>query len=290
MPDTPDAPYPHDFGFQSSDQAGQYPRAYGRYDAPEANIYTQGDYATPNQAFPQEQPSIYPDYSLQQPQQIAPGQVRSYHGFDPNAQAAAWNWTQSVDFTDFTTQYEPQGELIQELHNRKDPTNEFSVPLPVNSLPPPPRPLPPAMKRKSEPELYSAIQPSTHEQQNPSKRRVVSRASSTASQASPAPTILADAQPSPMASTAIVQAALDSTNQSSSQGNSEAQQRRDASKGTGPQGRVIDVSEPRRVAESSGDGDMLPAGKVFPIQIGSALFRLSGASLSSDGTQYDIRL
>ena len=33
---------------------------------------------------------------------------------------------------------------------------------------------------------------------------------------------------------------------------------------------------------------VLPAGKVFPIQIGSELFRLSGASISSDG-QY-IRL
>jgi len=46
---------------------------------------------------------------------------------------------------------------------------------------------------------------------------------------------------------------------------------------------VIDVSKPRKVVEMSGGSDTLPAGKVFPIQIGSELFRLSGASISSDG-------
>jgi hypothetical protein len=37
------------------------------------------------------------------------------------------------------------------------------------------------------------------------------------------------------------------------------------------------------VPESPGGLDILPAGKVFPIQIGSELFRLSGASIASDG-------
>lgn len=32
--------------------------------------------------------------------------------------------------------------------------------------------------------------------------------------------------------------------------------------------------------------DVLPHEKVFPIQIGSELFRLSGASISSDGMSY----
>ena len=44
----------------------------------------------------------------------------------------------------------------------------------------------------------------------------------------------------------------------------------------------------RRIAEIPKFSSVLPAGKVFPIQIGSELFRLSGASISSDG-QY-IRL
>jgi len=44
----------------------------------------------------------------------------------------------------------------------------------------------------------------------------------------------------------------------------------------------------RRIAGLPNFTTVLPAGRVFPIQIGSELFRLSGASISSDG-QY-IRL
>lgn len=77
-------------------------------------------------------------------------------------------------------------------------------------------------------------------------------------------------------------AALESTPQS----NNETQKRRESNKGNGAQGRVADVSTTRRVVESHGAAEMLPSGKVFPIQIGSELFRLSGASISSDGEHY----
>lgn len=43
-------------------------------------------------------------------------------------------------------------------------------------------------------------------------------------------------------------------------------------------------TENRRVVEMAAhSSNMLPAGQVFPIQIGSDIFRLSGASISSDG-------
>ncbi|KAF2621689.1 hypothetical protein BU25DRAFT_379152 [Macroventuria anomochaeta] len=290
MPDPPDASNPRDFVPQSFDQAASYPpQAYGRYDAPEGNAYGPGGYATPNEAFLQGSPLIYPNQSPQQPQQIAPGAVPSHYSFDPYAQAA-WDWSQLANFTQLPTPYEPQGELIQELRDCKNPANDFSNPLLVNPLSPPPRPLPqrpavsPKMKRKSDalPELQTMLQQSANEQQNHSKRRAVSRASSTTSQ-SPAPTVLADAQPSPIANVAPIAA---SASQSSIQGNGEAQRRKNASMGTGPQGREVDVSEPRRIVESSGSGDMLPAGRVFPIQIGSVLFSLSGASLCSDAPSY----
>jgi hypothetical protein len=71
--------------------------------------------------------------------------------------------------------------------------------------------------------------------------------------------------------------------ENASQPNSETHKRKEPSKGTGPQGRVIDVSAPRRIAETRAGAEVLPSGKVFPIQIGSELFRLSGASISSDG-------
>lgn len=268
----------------STDQASSYPaRAYVRYDAPEGNAYAQGGYATQNQAIPQD-PSLIYNQSSQQPQQVTPSPFPGYYSFDPYAQVA-WDWAQSSEFAQLPASYEPQGELIEELRDRKDPTDDFSSPLLVNPLAPPPRPLPqrpaesPKMKRKSDAEAQAIGQQGASEQHISTKRRAVSRASSTASQ-SPAPTVLADAQPSPIANVAQIPA---SANQSSIQGSGEAQWRKNAGKGTGPQGREIDVSEPRRVVESAGSGDMLPAGRVFPIQIGSALFRLSGASLCSDG-------
>jgi hypothetical protein len=51
-----------------------------------------------------------------------------------------------------------------------------------------------------------------------------------------------------------------------------------------PKLKQSDSSEARRVVEMAPHlTTVLPAGKVFPIQIGSELFRLSGASISSDG-------
>jgi hypothetical protein len=52
---------------------------------------------------------------------------------------------------------------------------------------------------------------------------------------------------------------------------------------TGPAGRVRTIPD-----VNVSIGAVLPAGKVFPIQIGSELFRLSGASISSDG-QFNLK-
>lgn len=286
MPD-PSKSISRDPEAQSSDQASSPypPQLYGRYNAPEGNAYAQRGYATPNSEFPQNTPLIYPDQIPQHSQPGGPSQFPAVHSFDPYAEVA-WDWSHLLDFTQLPTPYEPQGELIKELHERKSPANGFNSPFFASPLAPPPRRLSqksfasPKMKRKSDAELHAMSQQGASEQQTSSKRRAVSRASSAASQ-SPAPTVLADAQPSPMIANPAQIAAL--ANQSSIQGISGEQRRMNAGKGTGPQGRETDVPESRRVAESSGSGDMLPAGRVFPIQIGSALFRLSGASLCSDG-------
>jgi hypothetical protein len=262
--------------------------------------------------------------SLQHPQQLY-----SHYDADHNANAPGasdnpipaqlhppqaplgWDWANSIDFSDFTNQYEPQGELLGELQHTVT-ANDFSVPLPVpavdsvyqapyvpetstpnqpnvqNPLSPPPKPpsrpvVQTGMKRKADSEPDSAVSQTTNgaleDQQHLSKRPNQSRQSSAASLSSPIVTEPADARQSPVA-----QAATHAPTDPASQGNTELSKKKEQSKGTGPQGRVIDVSKPRRVVESPGRSDtMLPAGKVFPIQIGSELFRLSGASLSSDG-------
>ncbi|KAF1364519.1 hypothetical protein EJ07DRAFT_172541 [Lizonia empirigonia] len=256
MPDPANASFRRDSVPRSSDQASQYPaQAYGRYDAPEGNAYAPGGYATPSQAFPQDVPLTYPDRSPQLPQQTLPGPLASYHGFDPYAQAT-WDWTQPAGFTDFAaSQAQPQGDVLAEPHGRKNSADEFSIPPAMNPLSAPPRPLPqrpaisPAMKRKSDAETQPSAQPFPNEHQNPSKRRAVSHASSTASQSSPVLAVLADAQPSPVVATNV---AKTPANQLGVEGNGEALWRKGVGKGTGPQGKETDVSEPRIVVEASG--------------------------------------
>jgi hypothetical protein len=302
-----------DVGFPTSDQAGgasqQHPQQlYGHYDA-EHNANAPGASENPLPAHLHDAEMRYQAFDVH-PQQPVPGQFSGY-GFPPQA-PLGWDWTNSIDFSEFTNQYEPQGELVGELQHAVT-TNDFSIPLPVaavdsaypvpyaskattpnltnaqNPLSPPPKPpsrpvVQTGMKRKAESEPDSAVSQTASSaaegHQHHSKRPNKSRQSSAASLSSPIVTEPADARQSPMAQTIVAQASTEPA----PQGNTEQPKRKEQSKGTGPQGRVIDVSTPRRVQESPiSSGSMLPAGKVFPIQIGSELFRLSGASISSDG-------
>jgi hypothetical protein len=303
-----------DFAFQTSDQAGGAsqpypPQSYNSYNADQDASAAE----TASQAQVYDASAAYRDYVAQQ-HQVAPGQFPAFN-FSSSA-PAGWDWTSSLDFADFTTHYEPQGELAQEFQSQTNPTNDFSIPLPVTTAdsaypafqqppsasstpnatqaqiplsppPPPPRPqqqqqqkqqrpaIQTGMKRKLDSEPSSAVsQTGATAAENPAKRPNKSRQSSDASATSPTiPTARAAAPPAPS----------EAGPQSASRENTQIERRKEQSKGTGPQGRVIDVSTPRKIQDSPEGLDMLPAGKVFPIQIGSELFRLSGASLSSDG-------
>jgi hypothetical protein len=312
MTDPSQASSRRDNRFPTSDQAGgvslQHPQQlYGHYDA-DHNANAPGASDNPIPAQLHDATVRYQGFDAHH-QQPMPGQFSGYD-FPPQA-PLGWDWTNSIDFSDFTNQYEPQGELLGELQHTVT-ANDFSIPLPVtavdsvyqapyvpkastpnqsnaqNPLSPPPKPpsrpvVQTGVKRKADSEPDSAVsQPpngALEDQQHLSKRQNKSRQSSAASLSSPIVTEPADARQSPVA-----QAATQAPAEPALQGNTELSKKKEQSKGTGPQGRVIDVSKPRRVVESPGRSDtMLPAGKVFPIQIGSELFRLSGASLSSDG-------
>ncbi|KAF2642162.1 hypothetical protein P280DRAFT_396963 [Massarina eburnea CBS 473.64] len=237
------------------------------------------------------------------PPQGHPGQYPSY-GFGPGG-VLTWDWGNSIEFPDYSSRYEPQGELAQELHDPNIPADDFSIPLPVtiaetvyspqpypsapptiiqNPLSPPPKP----PRRPSIPTGMTAKRKAESEQR-PAKRPNTSRTSSSASIASPVVTAATASEshpPASMAASAPAPAATETATQTGANTTAEAQRRKEPSKGTGPQGRVIDVSRPRRVVESMAGQPILPAGKVFPIQIGSELFRLSGASISSDAPSY----
>ncbi|KAF2194494.1 hypothetical protein K469DRAFT_686519 [Zopfia rhizophila CBS 207.26] len=325
MPDQSGRSTSRDFAFQSTDQAFAHslggakpststaygPNSHDRYDA-ERTTNAANASSSANQTPAQEVALRFPGHNQQQSslQSQAPGQFPTY-GFSPGG-PLVWDWNDSIEFPGFTNQYEPQGELVQELQNQSLPNSDFSIPLPVTNpdtiyqspqhiqsshsttaqsrLSPPKPPQRPAvqtgMKRKAESEPNSAVSQAVSvstELQQPSAKRVnKSRSSSSASATSPAVATASEARRASMTQTSSAVAVTEAAPQSNSNSNTEVQKRKEPGKGTGPQGRVIDVSKPRRVVESPGGADILPAGKVFPIQIGSELFRLSGASISSD--------
>lgn len=346
MPDQPSHPTSRNFAFQTADQAYSHPQ-HGGDGAPQPAYSTQqpleryeveqgagarGVLATPDQAPVLGTPMRYMDYDAppNPDQQGAPADFSGYE-FQPGA----WDWGNSSLFTEFANQYEPQGELVHELHNQNI-SNDFTIPLPItkgdsvsvnqspqptpsttvatvtvtapvpvpaptpapapttavqNPLSPPPKPLQKptvqtGVKRKAGSEPNSAVsQNGSLADQKPAKRPNKSRTSSNASATSPvvASSTAADSRPPQMTASASAPPAVEAV--TPAKADNEVQRRREQSKGTGPQGRVIDVSKPRRIVESTDGPHVLPAGKVFPIQIGSELFRLSGASLSSDGKQ-----
>ncbi|KAF2683776.1 hypothetical protein K458DRAFT_487863 [Lentithecium fluviatile CBS 122367] len=311
---TADQAYAHQqLGGEGAPHPAYTTQSHERYEAERAGNAHSG-LATPDQG-PALDPSMrYMDFGGQSnpnPQEGAQGQFPGY-GFNSDT----WDWGNSIDFPDFAGHYEPQGELVQELQNQNAP-NDFSIPLPVtntdtvhrspqptpgapsvtiqNPLSPPPKPpqkpsVQTGMKRKADSEPNSAVSQNASSfaepQQKPAKRPNKSRTSSNASATSPvaATSTAAEARPPPMAVSSSASTGTE-TGTPAKQDN-ETQKRKEPSKGTGPQGRVIDVSKPRRIVESPAGSDILPAGKVFPIQIGSELFRLSGASLSSDAPSY----
>ncbi|KAF2845922.1 hypothetical protein T440DRAFT_251912 [Plenodomus tracheiphilus IPT5] len=305
-----------DFGFQPSDRAGeplrQSHRTYGVYNTG-GNINVPGTSTVTSEAAGQI-PSIgYGDLNAQQ--HVAPDYAS--FGYNPSA-ALNWDWNGAIDFNDFATQYEPQGELVQEFQHQTIPPNDFTIPLPVpaeatdyqtfqlahgaaptstgvhaqNISPPPPRrssqPKPSVqagIKRKVDSDLDLPVpQNASQTTENPNKRQNTSRHSSDASIASSVVAASPDTRP-PSTNQGAATATTEPPSQTTLQEGDHDEQRKVSSKGTGPQGRVIDVSKPRKVFGADG-ADLLPAGKVFPIQIGSELFRLSGASLSSDAPSY----
>ncbi|CAI6336596.1 unnamed protein product [Periconia digitata] len=293
MPAPPSQPHPtpsldHHLDFAGTDRA----RGVA---VPTNTHYAQNQPAaapvTPNPAFlaaAQHQPFMtYHD----PPHHAEPDQ---FTGFD--GAPLAWDWANPTGYTDFSHHYEPQGELVRELHQPSTTNNDFSLPLPVypsdndpyqspQNYPNPPAAAPRsqvvtmASKRKADSDeptsaLSHGSNLSVAPDQHLSKRPNKSRSSSTASATSPVVATASSSDPTHPAA------------QAEHHANNEAQRRKEQSRGTGPQGRVIDVSKPRRVPESPGGYEVLPAGKVFPIQLGSELFRLSGASLSSDAPSY----
>ncbi|OCL11183.1 hypothetical protein AOQ84DRAFT_387011, partial [Glonium stellatum] len=297
------------------------PNASDRYD-PESNANVSDASSNPiasssaTQTPAQETVLRPPDFPAHQHglPALSPGAFANY-AYSPSG-PLVWDWNHSIDFPELAHHYEPQGELVQELQNQHLPGQDFTIPLPVtfqdpiyqspqqvpsvlatapqNPLSPPPPPPPhqrpvlhTAMKRKADSEPNSAtsvgVSFAGDLQQPAAKRASKSRSSSSASVNPP---VMASVQTDRRTSMTRSQSNTGAANDAATQPSSELQRRKGSDKGTAAAGRQLEAARPRKIVESSGSSNMLPAGKVFPIQIGSELFRLSGASISSDAPSY----
>jgi hypothetical protein len=313
MPEQPGCTSSRDFALQSTDQVFGADGATTSNSTAPTHRYDPENTANTSNA-PSDAHQTAPDALLSFGQQQSPDDFANYN-YSPSG-PLVWDWNNSIDLdSEFTHHYEPQGELVQELQNQHNPNQDFSIPLPVSvqdsiyqyplqtptpastvplnplSPPPPPQQRPTvktttaAMKRKAPSEPTSAtsagVSALTPDIQEPAaKRPSKSRRSSSASANPPA---LTSAGSDRISTTSMA------SNQTTSaaavgEGTNTELTRRKSDKAVANSTRPSDYGRSRKIVEAPGrDTSQLPAGKVFPIQIGSELFRLSGASLSSDG-------
>ncbi|RDI83036.1 hypothetical protein Vi05172_g6938 [Venturia inaequalis] len=225
-----------------------------------------------------------------------PGQLAGY-GVPPGG-PLVWDWNTSMQFGDLTTFYEPQGELSQELQAQLPTTNEFSNPIPVRT--------PSASELGNSSGMNSTFVTQTFaapaaprgeslESMNTraGMKRKASDAPQNAQDPSPPKRTSVSKQPEPQSARATRGRAQEQGTDNSQDGDmsnpsqgGEDNERIKASSSKLKE--TVDFAKERRIAETSAKlTTVLPAGKVFPIQIaGSELFRLSGASISSDAPSY----
>jgi hypothetical protein len=212
-----------------------------------------------------------------------------------------------MEFGEFSTFYEPQGELSQELRSQQPSSTDFSNPVPVrhesdHDVPDTPVATSQSMSLTSTASQAQVLDPSASRPPVPaavmntragSKRKAESDAS--------APPSATDASPpkrlsmgKPFGPTSQQQVPRITRSQSAVQGEGskdvdtpvaeDEPLQRSQSTSKKPVETALSTKDNRKIVEvSSRLTTILPAGKVFPIQIGSELFRLSGASISSDG-------
>lgn len=224
---------------------------------------------------------------------------------------ANWDWGESVQLSDHF--YEPQGVLVEELQNQQNPGQDFVIPHPVSAnlsgdcsneqqrqqrqsgngasqhpvfATPAQKPLGPraSLKRKatSEPSGASAtdLTPLSTSRSASQRQRAEAQAMTGDTDN---PTQTAPRPPATRSrSTTSVSGSADAVNRPRQGGAATG----GGSSRTLPGGHADPLasrSRRRTLPDAPDTPFILPPRKVFPIQIGSELFRLSGASISSDG-------
>lgn len=152
---------------------------------------------------------------------------------------------------------------------RKSESEPSSAILPVGEPQPPPAKKP--AKTRSSSNTTPVV---TQADRRPMATRSQSAASATGTAAAPRPTLTAEKS-------------VESTTPREGEPSSARPAATEEEQTSPATERASAANKSRKIVEiSSKFNNILPAGKVFPIQIGSELFRLSGASISSDAPSY----
>ena len=221
----------------------------------------------------------------------------------PTVETSIWDWDTPLESVGESNSYyyEPQGELLHEQREQQRPVrSEFSIPQPVApstahwpfpsaavgssnndspafAVPKHPSRVPSSIagsKRKSLPDRESAGASTQPDQKRAS--RMMSEAGEESEPVSPV-----EARP-PAHNTRSQGGPTVTRPQSETEG-SESRNRASASDTDARSQSGTGTVQQRRTLEDPSIPMVLPPRKVFPIQIGDKLFRLSGASISSDG-------
>lgn len=191
-------------------------------------------------------------------------------------ETSIWDWDTQADTVGSSGYYEPQGELLQERREQTLEAAEVTLPYPVSNQRP-------SLRSYSSQGSARPVRPVAAG----NKRRVSWETES------PRRTIQLEQQLSlPELSAMDTDETQPSLTNTPIQSGSDRRPRDDANLSSG-QPNPLDFQEERaqpsggvsisRTFADSSIAPTLPARKVFPIQIGDRLFRLSGASISSDG-------
>lgn len=198
------------------------------------------------------------------------------------AASAIWDWeAPSLENHDSSWYYEPQGELLTADRNRNGGSNEFTIPENVPSsgvIWSPHNPLQ-ALHNIGQSSRLSLLASSNTAQATGTKRK----AAFEHALLGPDPKRAFKGMPETDRATDSRQEDLQSAPSTHAQGASAR-----AHSAAEPTRRPMHGPlSPRRTLTDPSTPMVLPARKVFPIQIGDKLFRLSGASISSDGKPWN---
>lgn len=208
------------------------------------------------------------------------------HGAQRPVETSIWGWEaprEGQEQSSSSIHYEPQGELLQEQQDHQTSRDEFNIPHAVSASKNPKSFFEYTTARNSSDDFIAPREPVERVAATSGLKRITAPESSTTAEAPKVKRAMSKMSVSEEAHSSQ-EPAYPTENESLER---EVPCTKNGTSTT--QSFNVDHMRPplgRRAMTDPGQPMLLPARKVFPIQIGDKLFRLSGASISSDAPSY----